>query len=214
MEQNTSQRVRVRKRDGAGQRFIDRTGQRYGRLVAVERAENRRGPNGKTRVYWLCRCDCGNETTVWSWSLTRLTRSCGCIVTDPKMSEGRAARNVVSRNYQRNARLRGYCWELTEGDFDRLTSQPCFYCGLPPSSVHKVRENCKFTYSGIDRKENNVGYTLANTVSCCKTCNLAKAGKPYDEWTAWLARLTEHQFFNPRALPSRLLRDAGAVRAG
>lgn len=38
---------------------LDRTNQRYGKLVAVSRREN----------YWLCRCDCGNEVAVLSTNL-------------------------------------------------------------------------------------------------------------------------------------------------
>lgn len=51
------------------------TGQRFGNLVAISRADN--DPSGKTR--WLCRCDCGEEKVILSTNLVRgLTRSCGC----------------------------------------------------------------------------------------------------------------------------------------
>lgn len=57
-------------------RPLDLTGQRFGRLVAIERATNSK--SGKAK--WLCKCDCGNETMVFSTSLVRgLSRSCGCI---------------------------------------------------------------------------------------------------------------------------------------
>lgn len=36
--------------------FQDLTGQRFGRLTVLERAEN--GSHGRTR--WMCQCDCGN----------------------------------------------------------------------------------------------------------------------------------------------------------
>lgn len=51
--------------------FIDITGQRYGRLVAIKYL-------GKSR--WLCRCDCGTATDIDSRELKRKhTRSCGCL---------------------------------------------------------------------------------------------------------------------------------------
>jgi group I intron endonuclease len=58
-------------------RVIDRTGQRYGRLVVIERAP--RPQNRKdTFAYWLCKCDCGNTRVVASGDLsTGNTRSCG-----------------------------------------------------------------------------------------------------------------------------------------
>ena len=52
--------------------FHDITGQRFGRLIALEIA--RRNP---TR--WLCHCDCGNKTIVQLGHLTTGdTKSCGC----------------------------------------------------------------------------------------------------------------------------------------
>ena len=55
---------------------LNLTGQRFGRLVAVERSAS--SQNGKTQ--WLCKCDCGNDTVVLSTNLVRgLTHSCGCL---------------------------------------------------------------------------------------------------------------------------------------
>lgn len=57
-------------------KLLNLTGQRFGRLVVVERSTNSK--NGKAR--WLCKCDCGNDTVVFSTSLVRgLTHSCGCL---------------------------------------------------------------------------------------------------------------------------------------
>lgn len=56
-------------------KFIDRTGQRFGKLVVVEEA----GRNASKKVLWRCKCDCGNESIVVSGSLvTGNTTSCGC----------------------------------------------------------------------------------------------------------------------------------------
>lgn len=49
-------------------------GQRFGRLLVIERADSL---NGHTR--WKCKCDCGNECVVHGTSLkTGSTTSCGC----------------------------------------------------------------------------------------------------------------------------------------
>ena len=37
-----------------------------------------------------------------------------------------------------------------------------------------INNNHFFLYNGIDRKNNNMGYTYTNSVSCCKLCNQAK----------------------------------------
>ena len=56
-------------------RKIDLTGQRYGKLMVIEPAENVGG-----RTAWLCRCDCGRETVVRTNRLrSGHTSSCGCL---------------------------------------------------------------------------------------------------------------------------------------
>lgn len=60
-------------RKGNGNK-VDITGNKYGRLTVL--SENGRISN---QVAWLCKCDCGNETTVASNHLrTGHTKSCGC----------------------------------------------------------------------------------------------------------------------------------------
>jgi len=56
----------------------DLTGQRYGRLIVVERA-----PNQGNKIRWRCQCDCGNLTVVqYNNLIYGLTRSCGCYQKD------------------------------------------------------------------------------------------------------------------------------------
>lgn len=58
--------------------LIDITGQRFGRLTVVKRAETK---NKNTR--WECICDCGNKIIVQYGSLASgSTRSCGCLRKD------------------------------------------------------------------------------------------------------------------------------------
>ena len=53
--------------------YRDRTGERYNSLVCI-RPEKRGG-----YIYWLCKCDCGNETIVRGENLTSgAVKSCGC----------------------------------------------------------------------------------------------------------------------------------------
>lgn len=60
-------------------RFIDETGNKYGRLLVISRAF----PEGKTGGWWNCRCDCGNEVVVLGTLLRNgNTKSCGCLQKD------------------------------------------------------------------------------------------------------------------------------------
>ena len=56
-------------------KLIDLTGQKFGRLTVIERAENSK----QRRAQWFCKCDCGNSIVVRSAELLRgNTHSCGC----------------------------------------------------------------------------------------------------------------------------------------
>lgn len=67
-------------------KFNDLTGQKFGRLTVVKRAEDAITENGNRFTQWLCRCDCGNDNVVvFGSALTRSKRptlSCGCLQRD------------------------------------------------------------------------------------------------------------------------------------
>lgn len=57
-------------------RYIDLTGQRFGKLVALKPVKK----EGYKHMSWLCQCDCGNQKIVPGDSLRRgYSNSCGCI---------------------------------------------------------------------------------------------------------------------------------------
>lgn len=78
-------------------KFIDLTGQRFGRLLVL-------GFDKKDRFrqfMWLCKCDCGNVVSVRGYSLrSGNTQSCGCL------------------QKETNVKLR---WAVTSGYDDDLT---------------------------------------------------------------------------------------------
>lgn len=59
-------------------RFIDRTGQRVGRLAVLHLAPTKMS---HARTGWVCRCDCGEEVTKSAHALGKKnpTLSCGCL---------------------------------------------------------------------------------------------------------------------------------------
>lgn len=64
-------------------------GERHGRLTILAEAE--RTPSGKRKA--LCRCECGNTTTVQVTHLRRgVSRSCGCLQREVAQSEETRAR--------------------------------------------------------------------------------------------------------------------------
>ena len=72
--------------------FIDLTGERFGRLVCLERASNH-----KKQTVWRCLCDCGKTTEVQQGHLrSGKIISCGC---------------YQRENSRRKATKHGYRWE-------------------------------------------------------------------------------------------------------
>ena len=200
---------------GKPPRLFVEVGQRIGRSVVID--ANIRIPVPERNGRKSCRavrliCDCGNEYVRPIYEVVGGSRTgCGCGLRKPRRGAApdRAARNWVLGSYRTGAKNRGLAWELTEEEFDRLTSQDCYYCGSPPGRVKKSDRKYvsgDFIYTGIDRIDNSLGYTLGNVVPCCTICNRAKHALSYDEFMAWVARLTAHHWFHPELTPSSLLK--------
>lgn len=102
--------------------------------------------------------------------------------------------------YRKDAKRRGYPFELTRQEVEDLIFANCQYCNRTPSnqqgkfSAKVVRSNGSrmgtARYSGIDRMDNSVGYLAWNCVPCCSICNRAKHSLSYEEWTDWLRMIS------------------------
>jgi len=157
-------------------------GQRFGRLIAVERIRKGTGVN---ETFYLCKCDCGNNKKVrYSNLVSGDTRSCGCFKKDVlharKMPDEKIRLHAIGRYYRRNASVAGREWVLSDKDVERLVSSPCFYCGFSSGLI------------GLDRVDSNKGYILDNVVPCCKICNLAKNDMSTTAFADWIHRVHEH----------------------
>lgn len=172
-------------------------GQKFGLLTVKEKVGSKRY-NTAVQAIWRCECECGNVCEVLSSSLhTGRTQSCTCLRKKRNaLAPGRAARNEVFRKYRTQAQERDFLWEITEGEFDRLTSESCHYCGAPPSNVKRLSSG-EFTYSGIDRMDNSRGYEEGNVVPCCIECNRLKGRMSYEKFVAWLNRVANYRAMKP-----------------
>jgi hypothetical protein len=73
-------------------------------------------------------------------------------------------------DYRSGALRRGIPFELTKEQFRDITNNDCIYCGAP-KEVAAI---------GIDRIDNEFGYTTSNCVPCCRHCNTRKLNLPLD----------------------------------
>lgn len=188
----------------SGRREANLLGMSFGNLTVKEKLENR---NGRTR--WLCVCSCGAEKiTMGIYLTTGDATSCGCKLKERQQKaskkrkgdfqtakgEGSALTNVL-HGYRKRAKQLKVAFNLNKEEFEELVKARCHYCGRSPrtTSVFKYKSgtSVSITRNGIDRKNSELGYDLANSVSCCITCNKAKGTMSYEEFINYLKDLTD-----------------------
>lgn len=176
-------------------------GQKFGYLAVIERAPD----NKQSMARWLCECKCGNKTIVLGNNLKKgTTRSCGCfqresIIERTRLSYGYACIQETIRCYKNSAKKRGLEYNLIEKHFIEITQQDCYYCGAKPNNIKKSgHHNGDYVYNGIDRIDNNKGYTIDNIVPCCAKCNYAKGKLTLQEFKELIEGIYNHMFKNKR----------------
>lgn len=153
-------------------RNFDISGQRIGRLIVIERTKKT-----KTGAYfWLCKCDCGKLKEIRRSSLSHgRTVSCGCYSRqNPKnrLPGNEGAFNQCYSSMKLNAKRRGYIFKISKKQFKILTQKNCYYCNALPLQEMKTYKNTpSYFYNGLDRIDNNKGYTLKNVLTACGRCN-------------------------------------------
>lgn len=170
-------------------RIKDQTGIKSGKLTVIKWT----GKYTKAgNALWECICECGNTIIVPSGHLTsKHVKSCGC---SRSLDLGESSFNRLLHIYKKGAKCRNKEWNLSTNRFRILTKSNCYYCGQEPSMSISSGGNGEYIYNGIDRKNNNLGYTEDNSVSCCNKCNKAKASLSYEEFIKWITRLALYQY--------------------
>lgn len=96
--------------------------------------------------------------------------------------------NMVYKRYKNSAKYRKLEFDISKTDFYNLTQQKCFYCGSNPNNK-TVTATSEYTYNGIDRKDNAIGYIKNNIVVCCGICNRAKHTLSIGDFEQWINNL-------------------------
>lgn len=183
----------ISKSCGCFNREANLIGMKYGKLTVIERAKNI-----GIKKAWLCECECGKICVVKANHLkTGNTQSCGCFkkATDKNNLKSKILRkaDLVKRvylGYKKSAKKRGLPFLIDVDFFKDTIKKNCFYCNsLPSNKVSSFSDILK--YNGLDRKDNNKGYTKENCVPCCSFCNRSKNNHSLKEFQEWVVRLGE-----------------------
>ncbi len=146
-----------------GKGVRDLRGEKFGKLTPIER-DMERIDSGK--VYWLCKCECGNVVSVWMGDLTTShTKSCGCLLYNPdsKYIKRRKWSQAVREKY----------------------NYTCQKCGTTDGSMnaHHIKNYKDFS---------EVRYDVDNGACLCVSCHTAfhrrygHRNSDVEEFTLWL----------------------------
>ena len=160
-------------------------GDKFGKLTVI--SFTNKTDKHQTRLI-LCKCDCGNEKITRASNLIRKEpESCGClkiINLSERMSlpDGVASYNRMYKSYITNSKSKNYEFNLSMEDFKKIISNNCDYCDCEPKekNLDKRTKNTKrstIKTNGIDRIENDKGYTMENCTPCCFVCNRMKRSR-------------------------------------
>jgi hypothetical protein len=91
--------------------------------------------------------------------------------------------NSLYKKYREGAEKRHLSFCLPKEMFAALTKNNCFYCGAAPAQeLIKTGGRQPYIYNGVDRKDNNLGYTPDNSCSCCGDCNFLKGSRDFESF--------------------------------
>lgn len=115
----------------------DLTGQRFGRLVVLER-----NFTYKKAAYWICQCDCGTKKTIQSSHLrSGATKSCGCL------HDESARKTKVKTHGESNTRLyaewismKARCYNPRSERYDRYGGRGIMVCEEWKNSFQAFRD--------------------------------------------------------------------------
>ena len=155
-------------------KFIDLTGQRFGRLEVLAPADDYVSPKGYIAKRWLCMCDCGNKTIVTAEKLkSGHTKSCGCYHNEIAKSKEIKHRKYNIENSETKKRLYRIRSSMKTRCYNKNYENYKNYGGRGITICDEWKDNFQAFYDWaikngykkgltIDRIDNNKGYSPEN----------------------------------------------------
>lgn len=166
-------------------------GKKFNHLLVIERLLK----NGIHEGNYVCRCVCGREKIYRGTQIiSESVKTCGC---GRKNGINENGRTLVWLSYRTHAKKRNLVFELTKERFVSLIESSCFYCGkLETNRMQAYKRVCPdevYLHNGVDRLDNQKGYTVENSVPCCKYCNHMKWNLSHKEWMEHMTAVLNYQ---------------------
>jgi hypothetical protein len=138
-------------------RHEDLTGKRFGQLMVIKLIESKDG-----RIYWLCLCECGNETRVSTSQLKSMrTKSCGCL----RRTAGAIHGNCKLPEYAVWCAMKARCNNKNNKAYANYGGRGIRVCqswSISFQSFISDMGNRPSSQHSLERIDNNLGYSPEN----------------------------------------------------
>lgn len=133
-------------------------GQKFNRWTVIEKV----GMTKHNKVLWRCRCDCGNESTVWTQALTSgHSKSCGCLKIELLTKHGK----LNTKIWQVWKGMKRRCKDKSFSSYKNYGGRGVTYCkeweNFIPFYEWSIENGYKEGLS-LDRIDNNGNYEPSN----------------------------------------------------
>lgn len=160
-------------------KLIDLTGKRFGRLTVIERVNGTVVRGKSPKVFWRCKCDCGNIREIDGYSLrSGNTQSCGCIFMETITKHG----GYGERLYKIWSQMKERCNNPHNKHYSYYGGKGVAVCEEWTEYAPFRDWSIKNGYSGglsIDRIDPNKGYSPDNCRWITISENSRKASKKH-----------------------------------
>lgn len=156
-------------------KLIDLTGQKFGLLTVLSRADNTIRPSGQVVTRWHCRCQCGTEKDIDSSELRKgKVQSCGCL--SRKLSSERKSKTNtynLSGNVGIGYTVDGEQFYFDKEDYDKIkdyywrVSTNGYIINSKVGLLHRFIMNCPTEYDVDHIKSSEINNNCKSNLQLC-----------------------------------------------